>query len=93
MTRMFLQIASNEWEQKHRVSDTYYENSDYTNFIKITWNSTKNWQKTEKVQKDKKLVVQKNRQKIQYKTVLNKIMATYEKCIKCNFVAPLMVKF
>ena len=27
------------------------------------------------------------------KTVLNKIMATCEKCIKCNFVAPLMVKF
>ena len=40
MTCMFLQIASNEWEQKHRVSDTYYANNDYTNFIKITWNST-----------------------------------------------------
>lgn len=35
MTRMFLQIASNEWEQKQSVPDTYYTNSNYENVINV----------------------------------------------------------
>ena len=29
MQYLLLQIVSNKWEQKHKVPDTYYANSDY----------------------------------------------------------------
>ena len=32
---LFLQFVSNKWEQKHRVSETFYINSDKTNIIKV----------------------------------------------------------
>ena len=56
--KLFLTI-----ENKSRTPDTYYINFAYTNFIKymkITSNLTQNRQKTQKAQKDKKLVFQQN---------------------------------
>ena len=35
MTRMFLQIVSNKWEQKQSVPDTYYTNNNYANVINV----------------------------------------------------------
>ena len=64
MQYLFLQIVSNKSEQKYRVPDTYCKNNNYANvikFMKITSNSTQHRQKTKKVQKDKKIVFQKNR--------------------------------
>ena len=58
----------------------------------ITSNSTQNMQKTQKVQKYKKLIFKKNHQKKSadlYKPVLNKIMTIHEQYVKHNFVAPL----
>ena len=52
-----------ESEQKHRLHDTYYTNTYYTKVIKfmnITSNSIQSRLKTQKGQKSKKLVFQKD---------------------------------
>ena len=48
-----VQMVSDSWQQKHRVPDTYYINSNYANvikFMKISSNSTQNRQKAQKAQ-------------------------------------------
>ena len=57
--------------------------------MKITLNSRKNRDKTQKAQKDKKSSFPNVSVETAdfYKSVLNKIIATYEYCIKYNFVA------
>ena len=58
-----LQIVSNKWKQKYAIPETYYINRYYANvikFMKIISNSTQNRQETQMLQKDKKLVFEKN---------------------------------
>ena len=65
--------------------------------MKLTANSTQNRQKTQKAQKDKKTSFPKeflkcfNKPVDFYKPLWNKIMTTHEKCVKYNFVAPLII--
>ena len=56
---MSSQTVSHKWEQKHRLRDTYINKDceNVTKFMKITSNSTRNKQKRQKAQSDKKELV------------------------------------
>ena len=50
-----VQLKSDKWQQKHRVSDTYYINHNYTNVPKVHEDCVKfRTENTESAQKDKK---------------------------------------
>ena len=79
---------------KNRVPDTYYINNDYTKGAKVyedyvEFRTGKNRKKCKKIKKTNFLKEYVESTDF-YKPVLNKVMTTEEKCIKYNFMAPLI---
>ena len=80
MKYLFLQIVSNNREQKQRVPDTYYINNNYTDVIeimKITSNWKQSRQKKQSTERQKDSFPKESVENTDlYKPVLKKIITT-----------------